>query len=496
MTPPTASEGSNISSEWRADPSDTPHEAAQLTPVDRMPDSVSGQLPSADVSASSQYSSAVLTPNTMWDTATKRTVLIVLLVVSTFIFWISRPVLPILILAGIVSYLLIPIVDACERLRIPRSVSTIVLYLLFLVLLILAPVLLAPILLNQLTALYFDVPTAAVNFLHFLQESVADLPTSVEILGIDVTFEGFVGQIQQAFADELALDPFLSSTQQILDYVNQLLSTATNVVSSTATIGLTLVSRILNTLLFLLLLLFLSLYITKDAPLIRQYVEGLFPVEYYSEGVELMQRLRRIWNAFFRGQFILSATIGVATYFSLSLVGMRGALILAILAGALEILPNIGPILAMIPAVIIALAQGSSTLDLSNLNFALLIIGIYFMIQQLEHQLLVPRVIGTSVHLHPVVVVCGVVVGASVGGILGAFLAAPVIASLRLIGSYTHAKLLNYPPFSERRAAEQPQPSAIYRRVVVSEPLPEEVELEEEAHARPSSQTVNSTVSG
>ena len=57
-----------------------------------------------------------------------------------------------------------------------------------------------------------------------------------------------------------------------------------------------------------------------------------------------------------------------------------------------------------------------------------------------------PRVIGTSVHLHPVVVVCGVVVGASVGGILGAFLAAPVIASLRLIGGYTHAKLLNYPP--------------------------------------------------
>ena len=482
MTPPSVSEGSDITAEQRADPSNTPQKT---------------QPPSAaDTSATSRDSDVALPSNTMWDTATKRTVVIVLLVAGAFIFWVSRPVLPILILAGLVSYLLIPIVDLCERLRIPRSVSTIVLYLLFLVLVILAPVLLVPVLLNQLTALYFDVPKTAETLLLFVQDSVAALPTGVDILGLDITFEGIVGQFQRAFGDEFVLEPLLPSAQQILDYVNQLLSTATNVVSSTASIGLTLVFGIFNTVLFLLLLFLLSLYITKDAPRIQQYVEGLFPVDYYSEGVELMKRLRRIWNAFFRGQFILSATIGLATYFSLSLMGVRGALILAILAAALEILPNIGPILAMIPAVIIALAQGSSTLELSNLNFALLVIGVYFVIQQLEYQLLVPRVIGTSVHLHPVVVVCGVVVGASVGGILGAFLAAPVIASLRLVGSYTHAKLLNYPPFGERRTAPQSQSGGVYRRVVVLEPLPEEAALEEDARARPSSQTANSTASG
>ncbi len=452
--------------------------------------------PSTAEETESQSSSSVLAPNTAWDTATKRTVLIVLFVFGALIFWVSRPVLPILIMAGLVSYFLIPIVDMFERLRIPRSVSTIVLYLLFLVLLILAPVLLVPILLSQLRALYFDVPTATENFLLYLQDLVADIPTSGKILGLDVTFEGVVGQIQQTFADEIEVERFLPGAQQILDYINQLLSTATNVVSSTATIGLTVVGSIVTTVVFLLLLFFISLYITKDAPRIQRYVEGLFPVEYYSEGVELMRRLRNIWNAFFRGQLILSLSIGVATYFSLSLLGMRGALILALLAGALEILPNIGPILAMIPAVIIALAQGSSTLELSNLNFALLIIGVYFIIQQLEHQLLVPRVIGSSVHLHPVVVVCGVVVGASVGGILGAFLAAPVVASLRLIGSYTHAKLLNYQPFSERNPSTQTQRAGIYRRVVVSEAddtaaVPEAA-LEEDAPAPPASQTANS----
>ena len=484
MTPPSAAEGQDIVPGQRPGPSDTPHEPKQL--------------PTAD--AASQDPRAILTPNTVWDTTTKRTVLIVFLVFGALIFWLSRPVLPILIVAGLVSYFLIPVVNLFERLRIPRSVSTIVLYLLFLVLLMLAPILLVPVLLAQLTALYFDVPTAAQNFLLFLQESVADLPTNTKILGLDVTFEGVVGQIQQAFADEIAVERFLPGAQQILDYVNQLLSTATNVVSSTATIGLTVVGSIVSTVVFLLLLFFISLYLTKDAPRIQRYVEGLFPVEYYSEGVDLVRRLRNIWNAFFRGQLILSISIGVATYVSLSMIGMRGALILAILAGALEILPNIGPILAMIPAVIIALAQGSSTLELSNLNFALLVIGVYFVIQQLEYQLLVPRVIGTSVHLHPVVVVCGVVVGASVGGILGAFLAAPVIASLRLIGGYTHAKLLNYPPFSERHPVTQPQRAGVYRRVVVANagetgpegaPLPE-VDLEEDAHAHPASQTANS----
>ena len=96
--------------------------------------------------------------------------------------------------------------------------------------------------------------------------------------------------------------------------------------------------------------------------------------------------------------------------------------------------------------------------------------------------------------------VCGVVVGASVGGILGAFLAAPVIASLRLVGGYTHAKLLNYPPFSEQRRLYSRCVPVSIAGVVVANPaetapegaLPSVTELDEEAHARSASQTANS----
>ncbi len=97
---------------------------------------------------------------------------------------------------------------------------------------------------------------------------------------------------------------------------------------------------------------------------------------------------------------------------------MPGAMIFGIMAGLLEVVPNLGPILAMIPAVITALIQGSNVLGpmgIDNVGFALITVGIYFLIQQLENNILVPRIIGDSINLHPIIVICAVVVGLSVG---------------------------------------------------------------------------------
>ena len=404
-----------------------------------------------------------------WDPATKRTVAVIMLVFLGILVWISRPVLPILIIAGIISYLLNPFVDLCERFHIPRGLSTVVLYLFFLVALIVAPILLAPVFIDQLSSLTFDVPSTARSFVLVLQDFVAHLPITIEFLGFQFDISDIVQQLQSTFSGEIAFQ-ILPSTAEVLNYFNQLISTASNVVGRSAAFGISVVGGIFNTLLFFMFLFFVSLYLTKDAPLIIEYVEGLFPQAYYSEITELLRRLGHTWQAFFRGQLILSTVVGMATWVALTLVGMPGALILAILAGVLEIIPNIGPIIAMIPAVIVALIQGSLTLSVSNLQFALIVMAIYFVIQQLENQLLVPRIIGTSVNLHPVVVLCGVVVGANVGGILGAFLAAPFIASMRLVGSYIHAKLLGYPPFlDDRTSASRRQRPSTYRRVIVAD---------------------------
>ena len=424
-------------------------------------------VPTTAENAASIHLSAPRTPTILpdsrWDVETKRTVLVILLVVGAGIFWISRPVLTLLIIGGIVAYLLNPIVDLCERLRIPRSVSTIVLYLLLLVALILTPVLLLPVLLTQLSSLSFNVPYTANLFVGWMQRTVANLPPSVEILGFTFDLTGFYQGFQASINQDLTRQ-WLPTPQDILSYINQAIGTATSVLSTSVSVGFSVVGGLFTVLFFVFVLFFVSLYLTKDAPKIRAYVEGLFPRAYQSELGDLFARIGHIWQAFFRGQIILSTSVGVSTWLALTLAGMPGALILALLAGALEIIPNLGPIIAMIPAIIVALIQGSDTLAVGNFTFTLLIIGIYFIIQQFENNLLVPRIIGHSVNLHPVVVICGVVIGASVGGVLGAFLAAPVIASLRMLGAYIYNKLIDNPVALE--PLPQESRDSFYRRVV------------------------------
>jgi predicted PurR-regulated permease PerM len=405
-----------------------------------------------------------------WDAGTKRTVVLLLLIVLIGVLWISRPIIPLLVIAMVIAYFLSPVVDLAERLRIPRTISTIVLYMLLLVALILTPVLLAPILVNQLASLNFDVPSTAYRLIAWIGDTVSHLPSTLDVFGFQIELSRLTQQFQ-ANSQGLIFIPTLA---EILSYFQQLISTATNLVSSTAAIGFSVVGSIVQVFVTFLVIFFLSLYLTKDAPSIRAYIESLVPPSYQSEWVDLLRRMGTIWQGFFRGQILLSTIIGVTTWVALELAGMPGALILGILAGSLEIVPTLGPVLAGIPAVIVALIQGSTVLaayGINNFGFALITVAIYFIIQQLENNILVPRIIGGGVNLHPVVVICAVAVGYNLFGILGALFAAPVVASLRVLGAYIHAKLLDYPPFEGQSASRRPRGPVVYRRTVTGEEL-------------------------
>ncbi len=422
-----------------------------------------------------------------WDAATKRTVLVILFIGLLFTLWISRNILPLLIVSAIIAYLLSPIVDLAERLRIPRGVSTLVLFALLLFGLSLLPALFAPSIARQLGALAaFDVQNTARMLLMRFNQAIYSLPESINLIGFEVPVGSTVDQIQ---SNAVEFD-FIPSLADILNYVQQLIGTTTNLVSSTAVISFNVVGSIFSVLITILVAFFLTLYMTKDAPQIRHYIEGLFPSSYQSEFVDVLRRMGAVWSSFFRGQFLLSLTVGLITWGVLSLLGMPGALILGILAGLLEVIPNIGPILAMIPALVLALIYGSPVLaetGINNFGFALIIVAIYFIIQQLENNILVPRIIGSSVNLHPIVVIIGVAVGLNVAGILGALLAAPILASLRVLGGYVHAKLLDYQPFLGRDAAGVPQ-QVQYRRVVRGDEL-QESRAQQPAEATPDTAT-------
>jgi predicted PurR-regulated permease PerM len=138
-------------------------------------------------------------------------------------------------------------------------------------------------------------------------------------------------------------------------------------------------------------------------------------------------------------------------------IGLPNALLLGLISGIAEFIPNVGAFLAAIPAVLIAFFQNDASWlgrQMSPFWFAIVVLGLYTLLQQIENLLLVPRVIGRSLNLHPMVVFIGAIAGASIAGILGILLAAPVMATARLIFLYIYQKLNDLPPFPEEVEAK------------------------------------------
>jgi predicted PurR-regulated permease PerM len=169
------------------------------------------------------------------------------------------------------------------------------------------------------------------------------------------------------------------------------------------------------------------------------------PESYQGDVRRLMHDLGQIWNAYLRGQIVLCLVMGTAIYLVTLILGLPQPLVLGLIAGFLEFIPNLGPALSMIPAALFALTTDSATipgLD-AGVLYAVIVVAIYIHFQQLEAVFLVPRILGHSLDLHPFVVLIAILMGASLAGVLGVVLAAPMMATLRLGARYLRAKLLD-----------------------------------------------------
>lgn len=166
----------------------------------------------------------------------------------------------------------------------------------------------------------------------------------------------------------------------------------------------------------------------------------IFPERYRGEVSTLGQSVARVWNAYIRGEFAMAVIIGITTGVVAWLLGIPGAFGLGLIAGVLEVIPTFGPIIATVPAVLVALVQGSTRFELNNIVFALLVVLAYILIQQLESQLVAPRVLGDAVQLPALVVLLAITVGFQVAGVLGAILAVPTVATARVLTRYGWAK--------------------------------------------------------
>lgn len=282
---------------------------------------------------------------------------------------------------------------------------------------------------------------------------VAFVPSlTQQVKSINLDFQNIVEGISRFFERPLFIFGFYID---LLDVYQEVSGTLQSIVSPLASRTVTVLISLASGLAWFIFVLIVSFYLLKDAGKLSRSLNALVPADYRDEVRRLVKEISVIWNVFFRSQLVLCAVIGTLVGVTMRVVGVSNALILGIIAGVLEIIPNIGPAISAIPAVLIAYFQGSTYLPLSNGWFALLVIGLYVVIQQLENNILVPRIIGRSLNLHPLVVIVGAIAGANLAGILGIFLAAPILASLRIVGNYVYCKLVDLEP-GELRAGSFP----------------------------------------
>jgi predicted PurR-regulated permease PerM len=187
-------------------------------------------------------------------------------------------------------------------------------------------------------------------------------------------------------------------------------------------------------LLDVLMILLLALYLTTDGPSIGRYLRTFLPPDRHEQATRITSRIFQRLGGWVSGQILLCLIIGFISWIGLTLIGVPYAAVLALIAGIMEAVPNIGPIIAAVPAVLIAALYSPWQ--------ALLVAILYLAIQQLENYIIVPRVMSKAVELHPLAVLLALMVGGELMGVLGAVLAVPVTAAISVIVDEIRAERL------------------------------------------------------
>jgi putative heme transporter len=210
--------------------------------------------------------------------------------------------------------------------------------------------------------------------------------------------------------------------------------------------------------------LIMSIYVAIDMPRLGDQLTGLANQSGYRDDFQRLARsFNRIWDAYLRGQLILGVIIALITSAMLAALGVQNWLALGLLSGVLQVIPYVGPTVSAVFIVLFALFQPSNYLGLTPGIYALVVGAVTLVVQQVSGNILLPTVVGDALNMSALAVLISLIVGFAVAGVMGVILAAPVVASLKLITSYIWRKLLDLPPFPD----EEPPPtqvSAIFRR--------------------------------
>jgi len=294
------------------------------------------------------------------------------------LLWQIRQIIIGLFVALILMTAINPAVDRLERMKIPRIVGIFLVYILIIAVIAIAIAGIIPPLVDQTSTMITNAPKFIENF---------------GIPNID---------------------------QRIIEsQIQQLGSIPANLVKISVTI--------LGNLVAIAALLVITFYLLLERKNLNRYLHILFGGDGEKKAEKFIDAMEKKIGSWVRAQLTSMAIIGVMSYLGLRLLGIEFALPLALLAGIFEIVPNIGPVLASVPAILAGFA-------ISPL-MALAVVALYFLIQQIEANFIYPQIVSREAGVNPLITILSLTIGFKLGGILGAVLAVPFVLLIQIIAS-------------------------------------------------------------
>lgn len=332
-----------------------------------------------------------------------------------FIFY-ARDAVRAMIIAGFTAYLINPaVILLAERTKLSRTAAVNIVYFSSLVLLVGLPAVLTPIFFDELQFVVRDV-------LDLNQQFSASLSQPIVFGGMVFHLDGLASNL--AHLQDTVLSPL---PEQVFVWLE------------TTSVGV-----------LWLLVILVSVYIfMTEWPRMRDWLIDLAPPAYQDDMQELYRRVRRIWMAYLRGQIVLMLIVGVVFTIAWLVLGIPGALVLGVVAGLFTLVPDVGPFLAAVIAIAVALLEGSNWIDLPNIGVAGIVLLVYLVLINLKNFFLRPIVMGRSVHMNEALVFIAIMIATILEGIMGALLVVPVLASAVVILEYLRRRVLGLPPFAD-----------------------------------------------
>jgi len=381
------------------------------------------------------YSSEPEQSSPRWGPTTKLVVGLTLVAIIAALVVYFRGIIGPLLLAFILAYLLHPLAARLSRAtRLSWRMSVNIIYLLLVIVLIGFIALAGLTVVQQLQSLIEVIR----DFVRF------DLPDLLEEYSqLEFTLDPLPFQFSLRQFDLQSLtDQIIGTLQSTLGRVGSLVGSLAGGAATTLGWGL-----------FTILI---SYFLLADA---GQFPNQMVSIEipgYDQDLRRLGNDLRNIWNAFLRGQLIIFIMVIILYTLLLTVLDVRFAFGIALMAGLARFVPYIGPLITWIVLGLVTLLQGSNHFGLPAWQFVILVLGLSMLLDQILDQIVTPRFLGQTLNVHPAAVLVAAIIMANLIGIIGLVLAAPVLATLKLLLRYTIRKMLDLDPWPETDQDIQP----------------------------------------